>query len=106
MWPWGDAPALSLERESPENFDVLAVDAFSSDSIPVAPADAGGHEAVFQALAAGRRAGGPHFQPLSRSGAGCSRGRPAATGKMARVVDTDDDDTQDIFGANLGAPDL
>ena len=30
----GDA-RLSLEREAPENFDVLAVDAFSSDSIPV-----------------------------------------------------------------------
>jgi SAM-dependent methyltransferase len=30
----GDA-RLSLEREQPENFDVLAVDAFSSDSIPV-----------------------------------------------------------------------
>lgn len=30
----GDA-RLSLERELPENFDVLAVDAFSSDAIPV-----------------------------------------------------------------------
>lgn len=30
----GDA-RLSLERESPQGFDVLAVDAFSSDSIPV-----------------------------------------------------------------------
>ena len=30
----GDA-RLSLEREAPEKFDVLAVDAFSSDSIPV-----------------------------------------------------------------------
>ena len=30
----GDA-RLSLEREQPQNFDVLAVDAFSSDSIPV-----------------------------------------------------------------------
>lgn len=30
----GDA-RLSLEREAPENFDVLAVDAFSSDSIPI-----------------------------------------------------------------------
>ena len=30
----GDA-RLSLEREAPQNFDVLAVDAFSSDSIPV-----------------------------------------------------------------------
>ena len=30
----GDA-RLSLEREQPEHFDVLAVDAFSGDSIPV-----------------------------------------------------------------------
>jgi hypothetical protein len=30
----GDA-RLSLERESPQNFDLLAVDAFTSDSIPV-----------------------------------------------------------------------
>lgn len=30
----GDA-RLSLEREQPQNFDVIAVDAFSSDSIPV-----------------------------------------------------------------------
>jgi SAM-dependent methyltransferase len=30
----GDA-RLSLEREPPENFDVLAIDAFSSDAIPV-----------------------------------------------------------------------
>ncbi|TAK40808.1 MAG: hypothetical protein EPO27_20480 [Betaproteobacteria bacterium] len=30
----GDA-RLSLEREPPQNFDVLAIDAFSSDSIPV-----------------------------------------------------------------------
>jgi hypothetical protein len=29
----GDA-RLSLEREPPQNFDVLAVDAFSGDSIP------------------------------------------------------------------------
>jgi SAM-dependent methyltransferase len=32
--PLGDA-RLTLEREPPENFDVLAVDAFSSDAIPV-----------------------------------------------------------------------
>ena len=30
----GDA-RLSLEREPPQDFDVLAVDAFSGDSIPV-----------------------------------------------------------------------
>ena len=30
----GDA-RLNLEREAPQNFDVLAIDAFSSDAIPV-----------------------------------------------------------------------
>ncbi len=30
----GDA-RLSLEREAPQNYDVIAIDAFSSDSIPV-----------------------------------------------------------------------
>ena len=30
----GDA-RLTLEREPPQNFDVLVIDAFSSDSIPV-----------------------------------------------------------------------
>ena len=34
MWSMGDG-RLSLEREAPENFDVLAVDAFSSESVPV-----------------------------------------------------------------------
>ena len=33
-WPLGDA-RLPLEREPPQNFDVLAIDAFSSDAIPV-----------------------------------------------------------------------
>src|SRR5206468_11880817 len=32
--PLGDA-RLKLEREPPQNFDVLAIDAFSSDAIPV-----------------------------------------------------------------------
>ena len=32
--PLGDA-RLTLEREAPQNFDVLAIDAFSSDAIPV-----------------------------------------------------------------------
>jgi SAM-dependent methyltransferase len=33
-WTLGDA-RLALERETPQNFDVLVVDAFSSDAIPV-----------------------------------------------------------------------
>ena len=47
----GDA-RLSLEREAPENFDVLAVDAFSSDAIPV-------HLITREALAAYER----HMKP-------------------------------------------
>jgi len=43
----GDA-RLSLEREKPQNFDVLAIDAFSSDAIPV-------HLITSEALAVYRR---------------------------------------------------
>jgi SAM-dependent methyltransferase len=93
----GDA-RLSLERESPENFDVLAVDAFSSDSIPV-------HLLTLEAIKLYFR----HLQPDGVLAVHISNryldlepvleGETRATGKMARVVDTDDDDTQDVFGA-------
>jgi SAM-dependent methyltransferase len=93
----GDA-RLSLERESPENFDVLAVDAFSSDSIPV-------HLLTFEAIKLYFR----HLRPDGVLAVHVSNryldlapvlaGETRATGKMARVVDTDDDDTQDVFGA-------
>jgi len=93
----GDA-RLSLERESPENFDVLAVDAFSSDSIPV-------HLLTLEAMLL-------YFSHLRPDGVLAVHisnryldlepvlaGETRATGKLARVVDTDDDDTQDVFGA-------
>jgi SAM-dependent methyltransferase len=93
----GDA-RLSLERESPENFDVLAVDAFSSDSIPV-------HLLTLEAMLL-------YFSHLRPDGVLAVHisnryldlepvlaGETRATGKVARVVDTDDDDTQDVFGA-------
>jgi SAM-dependent methyltransferase len=93
----GDA-RLSLEREAPENFDVLAVDAFSSDSIPV-------HLLTLEAIKLYFR----HLQPDGVLAVHISNryldlepvleGETRATGKIARVVDTDDDDTQDIFGA-------
>jgi SAM-dependent methyltransferase len=93
----GDA-RLSLERESPENFDVLAVDAFSSDSIPV-------HLLTLEAVQLYFR----HLRPDGVLAVHISNryldlepvlaGETRATGKMARVVDTDDDDTQDVFGA-------
>jgi SAM-dependent methyltransferase len=93
----GDA-RLSLERESPENFDVLAVDAFSSDSIPV-------HLLTLEAMRLYFR----HLRPDGVLAVHISNryldlepvlaGETRATGKMARLVDTDDDDTQDVFGA-------
>jgi SAM-dependent methyltransferase len=93
----GDA-RLSLEREAPENFDVLAVDAFSSDSIPV-------HLLTLEAIKLYFR----HLRPDGVLAVHISNryldlepvlaGEARATGKMARVVDTDDDDTQDVFGA-------
>ena len=93
----GDA-RLSLERESPENFDVLAVDAFSSDSIPV-------HLLTLEAIQVYFR----HLRPDGVLAVHISNryldlepvlaGETRATGKIARMVDTDDDDTQDVFGA-------
>jgi spermidine synthase len=97
----GDA-RLSLEREleqgAGENFDVLAVDAFSSDSIPV-------HLLTLEAVKVFYR----HLRPDGILAVHISNryldlepvlaGLTAATGKVARVVDTEDDETQDVFGA-------
>ena len=93
----GDA-RLSLEREPPQNFDVLAVDAFSSDSIPV-------HLLTRQAMDL-------YFHHLKPDGIlavhisnryldlqPVLRVETRTTGKLARVVDTEDDESQDVFGA-------
>jgi len=93
----GDA-RLSLERESPENFDVLAVDAFSGDAIPI-------HLLTRQAMDLYFR----HLRPNGILAVHISNryldlqpvllGESQATGHIARVVDTEDDDTEDVFGA-------
>lgn len=97
----GDA-RLSLENEAAhgvdEHFDVLAVDAFSSDSIPV-------HLLTHEAMQVYRKHLSPDgvlavhisnryldLQPVVRDLA-------KDAGMLARVVDTDDDDSQDVFGA-------
>jgi hypothetical protein len=93
----GDA-RLSLERQPPQNFDVLAVDAFSSDSIPV-------HLLTRQAMDL-------YFHHLKPDGIlavhisnryldlqPVLRVETRTTAKLARVVDTDDDESQDVFGA-------
>ncbi|MGP8244449.1 MAG: spermidine synthase [Bryobacteraceae bacterium] len=93
----GDA-RLSLERESPENFDVLAVDAFSGDAIPV-------HLLTRQAMDLYFH----HLRPNGILAVHISNryldlqpvllGESDATGHVARVVDTEDDEAEDVFGA-------
>jgi SAM-dependent methyltransferase len=93
----GDA-RLSLEREAPEHFDVLAVDAFSSDSIPVHLLTREAMELYFR-----------HLQPDGILAVHISNryldlqpvllGETRALGKVARVVDTEDDESVDVFGA-------
>jgi hypothetical protein len=93
----GDA-RLTMEREAPENFDVLAVDAFSSDAIPV-------HLLTKEAMLLYFR----HLRPDGVLAVHISNryldlqpvveGEARATGKVARTVDTDDDESVDVFSA-------
>ena len=97
----GDA-RLSLEQElkdgHPQNFDVLAVDAFSSDSIPVHLLTKEAMDLYFRHL----RPDGilaVHISNRYLNLQPVLEGEVHATQKVARVVDTEDDDTQDVFGA-------
>ncbi|MGB6545147.1 MAG: fused MFS/spermidine synthase [Candidatus Acidiferrales bacterium] len=93
----GDA-RLSLERESPENFDVLAVDAFSGDSIPV-------HLLTREAIELYFR----HLKPDGILAVHISNryldlqpvlmGESQALGKSARVVETHDDSSHDALAS-------
>jgi spermidine synthase len=92
----GDA-RLSLERQSPQNYDLIAVDAFSSDAIPV-------HLLTREALALYFR----HLKPRGVLAVHISnryidlepvldRGA-AALGKTARVFETEDNDAGTCYG--------
>lgn len=93
----GDA-RLSLEKEAPEHFDVLAVDAFSSDSIPVHLLTREAMEIYFR-----------HLNPDGILAVHISNryldlqpvldGEVKALGKVARLVDNDEDEAQDVFSA-------
>jgi spermidine synthase len=92
----GDA-RLSLEREPPQRFDVLAVDAFSSDSIPVHLLTAEAFEVYFRHL----KPGGIlavhisnrylDLKPVLKEAA-------ARFGKTARLVDDDSDADRGTYG--------
>lgn len=93
----GDA-RLSLEREQPENFDVLAVDAFSSDAIPVHLLTREAMDLYFRHL----RPDGilaVHISNRHLDLQPVLEGEARATGRRARVVDTEDDDDAGVFAA-------
>jgi hypothetical protein len=102
----GDA-RLSLEREASENFDVLAVDAFSSDSIPV-------HLLTREAFQLFYR----HLKPSGILAVHISNryldlrpvidGIARATGRITRLVDNQEDDDRDVLRSEwilVAAPD-
>ena len=91
-------PAFPWSGSHRENFDVLAVDAFSSDSIPVHLLTQEAMDLYFRHL----RPDGilaVHISNRYLDLQPVLEGRSQGHAKIARVVDTEDDDTQDVFGA-------
>jgi hypothetical protein len=92
----GDA-RLSLEREPPQHFDILAVDAFSSDAIPVHLLTREAFVLYFQHLKANGvlavHVSNKHLdlRPVVKMAA-------ESLHKEARVIDTEDE-ANDVFGA-------
>jgi SAM-dependent methyltransferase len=92
----GDA-RLTLEREEPQNFDILVVDAFSSDAIPVHLLTREAIDLYFK-----------HLKPDGFLAVHISNryldlspvlaGEAKVEGKEGRIVETEDDDSQDLFG--------
>jgi hypothetical protein len=95
----GDA-RLSLERElaAPQQFDVLAVDAFSSDSIPVHLLTKEAMDLYFRHL---KQDGilAVHISNRYLDLQPVLAGETKATGRVARMVDNDEDDSQDVFSS-------
>ncbi|MGB9458008.1 MAG: fused MFS/spermidine synthase [Bryobacteraceae bacterium] len=93
----GDA-RLSLERERPENFDVLAVDAFSSDAIPVHLLTRQAMDLYFRHL----RADGilaVHISNRHLDLEPVLAAEARSSGRRARRVATEDDDDEGVFAA-------
>lgn len=93
----GDA-RLSMERETPQNFDVLAVDAFSGDSIPVHLLTVEAFELYFKHL----RPGGVlavHVSNRYLDLVPVVRGAAEELGKKIVVVENPPDETHEIFAS-------
>ncbi|HJW71712.1 MAG TPA: fused MFS/spermidine synthase [Geothrix sp.] len=93
----GDA-RLSLEAEPPQAYDLLAIDAFSSDSIPVHLLTREAFALYFRHLAPGGVLAvhvSNHYLDLRP----VVRAAVDAFGQSARVVDTDSDEEEGIYGS-------
>ena len=92
----GDA-RLSLERQEPQDYDLIAVDAFSSDSIPVHLLTREALQLYFKhmtpkgVLAVHISNRYINLEPVLERGA-------VALGKAARVFETDDNEDQTCYG--------
>lgn len=92
---FGDA-RLTLEREAPQGYDLIAVDAFSSDAIPV-------HLLTREAFAVYSRHLRPggvlavHISNRYLELAGVVRAGAEPLGLRARVVDNDEDDENEVY---------
>jgi len=91
----GDA-RLSLEREAPQNYDVLAVDAFSSDAIPVHLLTREAFELYFRHLQPGGVLA-VHVSNRHLNLAPVVAMAAESLGKRAAVIDNDDDDDNAVF---------
>src|SRR4029078_2345643 len=89
---------LAPDREPPQNFDVLAVDAFSSDSIPVHLLTIEAFQLYFRhlkptgVLAAHVSKRYLDLKPIVERAAGALR-------KQSRLVDADDEEDSGLFGS-------
>jgi SAM-dependent methyltransferase len=93
----GDA-RLSLEREPPQNFDVLAVDAFSSDAIPVHLLTREAMALYFRHL----RPGGVLAMHISNRYLDLQpvvEGEAESLGKLTRTIDNEENTGTDVFPA-------
>jgi spermidine synthase len=92
----GDA-RLSLEGEPPQNFDVLAVDAFSSDSIPVHLLTVEAFETYFRHLSPGGILA-VHISNRYLDLKPVLKEVAAKLGKEARIVEDDSNDEKGTYG--------
>jgi SAM-dependent methyltransferase len=93
----GDA-RLSLDREAPQNYDILAVDAFSSDAIPIHLLTREAFALYFRHL----KPGGVlavHISNKHLNLAPVADLAAHAFGKHDVLIDSDDDDDNAVFSA-------